>query len=410
MPCPSGQNVLTGHRLRSAAGGGDKCPVGSGHLQQAETRWLCDDEETAICTEEVPALVRAIFDANYLVVSFGYGLVYVLLGFAVALTIRHTPGSHLRMAGCLRYLSYFGLFYGFSIWGQTFIPLQAPFLSAGIITILQIVQVLGLAVGLCCLGLFGFTLLARLERGPAWLPAVPVITGALWLSGFLLHTALGGPLTGGAWLALWEALARYLLAVPGALASGLAVLYQIPAVVLLGLPRVRRHLIGAAAAFGLFALTAGLVVPAGALERTGLLTVEGFFTLTQVPIEVVRGLIGFLLAYCMTLAFEVFAVEVRRRIIASDRRGATLEERHRIGQELQDGVIQVIYAANLYVELAQGLVETDPAEARQQLKAAQQHLDGAVRHIRTYILEGGPLPLTLSQNNGSSPAADSAED
>src|SRR5690606_29682081 len=83
-------------------------------------------------------VVREFFSTNQIVVVFGYGLIYFLLGFALSLVSRRP--SELTLAQALPLLGTFGILHGVAEWGQVFIPIQATYLSPDSIVVLWAVQ------------------------------------------------------------------------------------------------------------------------------------------------------------------------------------------------------------------------------------------------------------------------------
>ena len=71
---------------------------------------------------------------------------------------------------------------------------------------------------------------------------------------------------------------------------------------------------------------------------------------------------------------------------------AVAAERHRIGQDLHDGVIQTLYAVNLELEDAAEDIETDPAAVRERIDGAIDRLSAVMEEMRQYILglQAGP--------------------
>ena len=72
-----------------------------------------------------------------------------------------------------------------------------------------------------------------------------------------------------------------------------------------------------------------------------------------VPLEIIRSIIGLVLAYTFIRALEIFDVETARRIEAMEQQQILVAERDRIARDLHDGVIQKVYTAGLLVESAQ---------------------------------------------------------
>lgn len=72
------------------------------------------------------------------------------------------------------------------------------------------------------------------------------------------------------------------------------------------------------------------------------------------------------------------------------RRLAVLEERDRIGMDLHDGIIQSIYGVGLVLEHARLLAVEDPLKSQERIQQAIDSLNGAIRDIRSYILDLRP--------------------
>ena len=99
-------------------------------------------------------MLREFFEVNMLIVLFGYGLVFFLLGFAITLQARHE--SRFTLARSLPLLGTFGLLHGIAEWGHVFIPIQSLYLSEPIIMVLR-----GLATTLLSLAFVALFSLAR---------------------------------------------------------------------------------------------------------------------------------------------------------------------------------------------------------------------------------------------------------
>ena len=105
------------------------------------------------------ALLREFFVTNRIVVVFGYGLVYFLLGFGLTLYSRRT--STLTVARALPLLGTFGILHGIAEWGNVFIPIQASYVSPTTIVVLWGLQGALLAVSFAFLLQFGLALLTE---------------------------------------------------------------------------------------------------------------------------------------------------------------------------------------------------------------------------------------------------------
>ena len=99
-----------------------------------------------------------------------------------------------------------------------------------------------------------------------------------------------------------------------------------------------------------YAVSAGLIVAAGPITPGGIGDADGWFDLTGLPLEVVRGLAGLVLCVLAVKLLEIFDVEAKQQLEALDRARAIAEERARFRRDLHDGTIQSIYAAGLHLE------------------------------------------------------------
>lgn len=82
------------------------------------------------------------------------------------------------------------------------------------------------------------------------------------------------------------------------------------------------------------------------------------------------------------------AEEERTRLLA------VLDERDRIGQGLQDVVIDRLFATGMLLAGAAELIDGDPARAAERVRSAVEALDETIREVRAsvYDLRFGPRP------------------
>jgi two-component system, NarL family, sensor histidine kinase DevS len=83
----------------------------------------------------------------------------------------------------------------------------------------------------------------------------------------------------------------------------------------------------------------------------------------------------------------------------------SLEEKIRLGRDLHDGIIQSLYAAGLTIASARAVTKTDPADADRRLGQCLDHLNQAIRDVRTYIAGLAPENLRKSSFAGALDAA-----
>lgn len=70
-----------------------------------------------------------------------------------------------------------------------------------------------------------------------------------------------------------------------------------------------------------------------------------------------------------------------------------LEEKIRLGRDLNDGVIQSLYAVGLTIEAVRSVLTTDPGKADQRLQQCLDGLNGTIRDVRDYITGLAPDKL-----------------
>jgi signal transduction histidine kinase len=361
-----------------------------------------------------------LFETNRIIVLSVSGQVFFVLGLAVALQSRQR--SQLPLARALGWLAAFGIVYALMEWGYLFVPIQAGFLPQPAVELLLLVQLALKPIAFALLFQFGAELVLSAHRG-APLPAiggqpilrlVPSIALGAWLiaTAVLSSTAaagsvaqpgpwlatdeIGPSLAGvGAPLAVGDAVARLLIALPGA------------ALVVVGLRRTRlvlgavagrsveRALAIAAAAFAVFALLAGLVPLPAPFPPASVLNSQAWLEAFGIPIEVFRGAAGLVIALAVIRSLELFEQETDRLLAEARRRELLLRERERIGRDLHDGIIQSIYAAGLHLEQASAEISRSPRSAGDRIGTVMEELNRITGDIRSTIfdLRSGELEM-----------------
>ncbi len=339
--------------------------------------------------------VRDFFDLNRSLVFFAYGLVFFIMGLAIALQSRRH--SRLELAHSLGWLAAFGLAHGLHEWGEIFIPIQATYLNTAVIHFLVVLQSILLALSFGFLLQFGVELLH--DRWPrlAFLPLVITLTWGLW---FIMP---GLALTRG--FSLWHqqasTWARYLMGFPGGLLAAYALRYQAERHIKpLGLEKIYRMLRLAGLALLAYGLLGGLIVPGGGFFPANWLNEARIVTWTGVPAPVFRSLAGLVMAVSIIRVLEVFDLEVDHLIERMEIEQNLLAERDRIGRELHDGALQQVYSAGLLMEAAQGKLAEDTAVAGQRLTQAAAALNEAIASLRAYMGELRPGPTNVLLADG----------
>jgi signal transduction histidine kinase len=339
--------------------------------------------------------VRYFFELNRDPVLFIYGLVFFVMGLAIALQSRRH--SRLDMARSMGWLAAFGLAHGLHEWGDIFIPIQATYLSTAVIRILQILQVVLLALSFGFLLQFGIELLR--ERWPrlTFLPLLLMVGWGFW---FIMP---GLALTEGfePWHQQASTWARYLIGFPGGVLAAIALRYQADQHIKpLGLEKIYHTLRLAGLALLAYGLLGGLIVPGGDFFPANWLNAPNLNAWIGIPAPVFRSLAGLVMAITIIRTLEVFDLEVDYLIEQMEIEQNLLAERERIGRELHDGALQQVYSAGLLMEAAQGKLEVDTAVAGQRLAQATTALNEAIASLRAYMGELRPGPASISLADG----------
>lgn len=317
--------------------------------------------------------LQAFFQTNELVVLAIYAQAYFVLGLAVALQWRKE--SSLVLARTVPLLSAFGLCAAIAIWGDIFIPLQT-YLAPAFVQTLRIIQNLFLLISFGTLLHFGL----RLNWDKSWANRIPWAIVVLGGAALLISAAAGTDVNT---LRLWvERLGRPLVVFPGAFLAAWGLRGQAERIAVLGLPEyVVDWLRIAGVCFGAFSILGGLIVPTTADGKTWMDALFG------IPVVVPRAIIGAILAYAMIRALRIFRHELQRMVAEMGRARALAADRQRIGRELHDGTIQVLYGTGLMLENVRHNLYEDPESAQTQLETAMQMLNQTIADIRRYIFD-----------------------
>jgi signal transduction histidine kinase len=342
--------------------------------------------------------LRELFQTNQIIVLTIYGEVFFVMGLAIALQSRRR--SALALAGPLPWLAAFAFVHGFVEWGYLFIPLQSSYLPGPVVEALLVAQLILKAASFALLLQFGAELLLAAERaGPMgtapehepgsrrlpalpWLRVVPSLALGLWAVGtvavsataaahFAIDTSPWLDVTGigdslravGTPLAVGDVMARYMLAIPGAVAAMVGLTRNAAALGPALRPPVGTSLRLAVVALGAYGVVGGAIgmpvpfLPGSVVNSSSILSTLG------VPVEVLRSLAGLAIAIAVIRMRELFEQETDRALADARRRETLLRERERIGRDLHDGIIQSIYAVGLHLEEAQASLTADAAAA-----------------------------------------------
>lgn len=339
--------------------------------------------------------ITQVFSANRDIIVFIYGQVFFVMGLAIALQSRRY--SRLDLARSLQWLAAFGIIHGLHEWGDLFIPLQASYLDQPAIRALQIIHLVSLGASYACLFHFGIALLhtqipERIQNFALGLPLLVLLAWGI-ITFFVLLPQSADYLE---WWRISNALARYFIGFPASLLAAYGLRRQaVDRIAPLGAPHILQSLRVAGVALALYAIFGGLIPPPVPFFPGNVLNTVTFWEVTGVPVLLFRSAIGFVLAISIIRALEIFNLETERRIESMEQQQILTTERDRIGRELHDGAIQMVYTAGLLVESARNHTDAGTPIATR-LDKAVTLLQDAIAALRRNLGELRAAPASGS--------------
>lgn len=314
---------------------------------------------------------------------FIYGLSFFLMGFGILLKARR--GSNLRLGKYLPYLAFFGIFHGMVEWGYNFIPVTV--IREGCRTFKGIIFNGGhaLLLGLSYLFLlyFGVNLLGDIRHWPSWRKIIPIAAFGGWLF-YAVLTFPGANRDVNAWFILIEIAARYMLATPGALTSGLAILAQGDELRHLRQKSLKFFLNGAASALFLYSVGGGLLVPPAPFFPANVFNTD-FMMRLGLPAQALRISSSILVAFFIFRLLDVYDAEERYEREKSREREMIWREREKIRRDLHDGIIQSIYALALGLQHCRLLLADEPQKVAEGMLKLSQQAEMVIADLRKYL-------------------------
>jgi signal transduction histidine kinase len=334
--------------------------------------------------------LRTFIDLNRDIIYFVYGLVFFVLGLAIALQSRSY--SRLDLARSLKWLAAFGFSHGFHEWGDLFIPIQETYLNPFTVEFLHYLHLMLLAISYAFLFQFGVALLDPLhKRNP--LRGLPVGLFGLWLG--VSFAVLPVVVTNhDLWHNVSNGLARYFMGFPGAMVAAYALRkHTMQRIVPLDVPHIVKVLRFGGVMLAFYSIFGGLIPPPLPFFPGNVVNSVTFEEVLAVPPPVFRSIFGLGLAIAIIRALEIFEVETARMIENIEKSQILTAERNRIARDLHDGAIQKVYTAGLLVESADKLVDEKQEMLSTRLKKAEEVLNDAIRDLRISLGELNTSPV-----------------
>ena len=309
-------------------------------------------------------LIPNFLAANMILVFLINGLVFFAMGLAVTLET-HRP-SKLKLAESLWLLAVFAFLRSLANWAQMFLLIQGQATPVSDNPPLQIAKALLLPLSTMFLLQFGIKSIIAADQRYLWLRWVPLALISFWLLA-LIQAIYSSSGTSAEWLLAANVWARHCLYLPGAVLSGLAVFLHSRVFREMKLPHIARNCIVAAAAFGLKAIVAGLVVSPAPYFPASLLNESSFLAVVGMPVQVFRTITTLAIAYFVVRILEVFEIEQSRQLeVATQQRfqaqqealesqRQAREEIERWSKQLEDVVNTIAMAISQPLELKEML-------------------------------------------------------
>ncbi len=310
-----------------------------------------------------------MFQMNLWLVYFIYGLAFFSMGLAMALEAGRSPS--LAEAQILRPLAVFGLIHGLHEWLEIFI-VQAEFFGVEVTHSWLWFRLALLAFSFISLVAYGVQAFSahKLPRATdIWVGSGLLV---LYLAVILLTGAFSWQ-DPHAWVARADVLARYMLAIPGALLTFLVLHQQSKITQLAGREKLSQSLGWSAWGFFIYGLSQ-FFVPAANMFPASLLNADWFSATFFFPIQILRALVAVMITAGLIRATQIVEMERQAQLLVAreDRLEALQQvqaelvkreqlrrsllrhivqaqedERARISQELHDETSQLLTAFTL---------------------------------------------------------------
>jgi signal transduction histidine kinase len=343
--------------------------------------------------------IEAMYDTglhfDILLVFFIYGTAFFVMGLAMAIEAGHFPS--LASANLLLPLAAFGILHGLHEWLEIFL-LQIIWLGSSLPEWIAWFRVGLLALSFLFLIIYGFRAFRLPKRKSMPITAVGVAILVLYMIAILVGAVTAYRAGQVIWLRFFDALIRYLLAVPGALLAAQGLHFQGLAAKAEGRSPLARSLQLAAAGFAIYGLTQ-VFVPSVDMFPARWISADAFLAATGVPIQAIRSAMALLVMIGMVRAVHGMDTERQQQLQAAQQARleameqiqaeltkretmrrellrhivqAQEDERARIARELHDETAQVLSAFTLDLATLQNTIPRSP-DAKRLIERLQTH-------------------------------------
>jgi len=336
------------------------------------------------------------FGEHMILIFFLYGLAFFSMGLAVWL--ESGRASQLEFARALRPLAGFGVAHGVHEWLEMFQKMAEQGANGYLPALwFEAARVLLLVFSFWLLVSFGACLLRRQSGAAPRICPVAATFTLLWFVSVAFVYLWLRP-SPHEWLAMGDALSRYLIAMPGGVIACLSLVRQQQLLRGRGMERFGRDLLWAAIAFFWYGVVGQAITRRTPLFPSSVLNSDAFLAFSGFPVQLLRATMACLIAIFIIRALRAFDLERQQRLAEANAARLRVQqemlhrvvnaqeaERQRIARELHDDTSQTLTALSLGLKGIEQTMATDPTRAQRQLaelkKAATDALDALHRCI-----------------------------
>lgn len=286
--------------------------------------------------------IAAFFTHNIVVVFFFYGLAFFSMGLAILVESRRA--SDLPLAQAMIPLAGFGIIHGLNEWYEMFQLLEtagATNIPAWMLS--DEIRILHLVVSFALLSVFGIRLIYanhsrddRQARIAAY--AIVSVLVAVWFVALLLTRRIFS-LEELSTADAADVLSRYILAVPGAILAGWAILLEQRTFRARGMHGFGRALLWAAIALFMYGFVLQMFPRPAPFFPANVLNSVAFNSVVGVPIQTFRALLAILTAVFIVRALRALELENRERLAsATAAEAAARRQAEQLNADLRDAI------------------------------------------------------------------------
>lgn len=206
-----------------------------------------------------------------------------------------------------------------------------------------------------------------------------------WVVAFFMYPLVDADAGITQWYWVSEVWSRYMIGLPASLVTAVGLFMQRAEFHREKLHAQSRGLVASAIFFGIYGLTAGLVVPRQPFWPASFINGEAFFDLIGIPVELVRTLAAVGVCIATAQVMSIFTIETARRLYQSEEERTIFRERERIARDLHDGMLQTLYGIGLGLKEMTTLLPDELTELKSKSIGLMRESSRAIADLRLSI-------------------------